>query len=215
MPSETLTQPHQVTNSKMAEALYDREQRILLAAFIYEQTAKEAATILGTSLAKIYPRVQRLEKLGLLQVTKTEARAGRAIKYYRVVASEFFIANKVVNIEALHEKLDISRSRQLWRSMFAISFPTVLDNPDWGMRIYYESPSGFLLQGMWSNQKDWNLLDDEHPAMLPYWYHAKLTKEHAKAMQRELHEVFYKYVNAQDEEGDSYLLRVAMAPLVE
>lgn len=208
-------QPYQVTHSKMAEALFPKEQRDLLAVFVAEQTIKDASETLGLSLSQLYPRVQRLEKLGLLHVTKTEARAGRAVKYYCVVAQEFFIANSVVNLEALHEKQDTSRSQQLWRSIYAAAFPTTLEHPDWGMRIFYEPSSGFVMQATWSDQQDWNLFDDERPIMLPYWYHLKLTRERARAMQRELHEVFFKYVKEQDEDSETYIVRIAMAPLVE
>jgi predicted transcriptional regulator len=212
MPSE---QPYQVTSSKMAEVLFQQQQRDVLSAFVCEQTLKEAAEILDLSLSQLYPRVQRLEKLGLLHVTKTEARAGRAVKYYRVVAEEFFIANDVVSLESLHEKLDASRSQQLWRSIYAASFPATSDHPDWGMRIFYHSQGGFVMQATWSDKQDWDILDEQHVVMLPFWYHAKLSRERARAMQRELHDVFFKYINTQDEEGETYILRVAMAPLAK
>lgn len=209
------SRPFEVTNSKLAEVLFNQEQRDLLAAFILEQSPKEAAEKLGISLAQLYPRLQRLEKLGLLIVTKTEARAGRAIKYYRVVAEEFLIPNRAVTIEDLHEKQDALRSKQLWHCIYKAGFPGTQTNPDWGMRVFYHQRNGFVLQATWSEEQDWDLLDERHPVFLPYWYKLKMSKERARAMQRELHDVFFKYVNAQDDDSETYMIRVAMAPIVE
>jgi predicted transcriptional regulator len=199
----------------MAEALFNRDERELLALFVNEQSVKEAATSLGIPLAKLYPRVQRLSKLGLLHVTKIEARSGRAIKYYRVVAKEFLIANKVTAIEALYEKQDSVRSRELWRSIYKAAFSATLTNPEWGVRIYYQPPNGFVMQGTWEDQKDWNLMDERNPIFLPYWYRLKLDEKVARDLQKELHDVLFKYVAAQQESSETYVVRVAMAPLVE
>ena len=67
--------------------------------------------------------------------------------------------------------------------------------------------------GARSSGEPWGLLT-ENPIILPYWHTLNLGREKARAMQRELKDVLDRYSEEQDE-GDTYPIRIAMAPLSE
>lgn len=51
-----------------------------------ERTVKELCDILGESSTRLYYHVDELERIGLVRLVRTDARAGAVQKYYRAVA---------------------------------------------------------------------------------------------------------------------------------
>lgn len=69
---------------KAAQAILKVEERRFLEPFVsQEKSVGEAAAELGVAVDSMAYRVRRLKGLGLLTHTRSEARKGRAKKYYR------------------------------------------------------------------------------------------------------------------------------------
>jgi predicted transcriptional regulator len=82
-----------ITDLTAASFFIDTRNGPLLDVFIGEEgkALKDVAKHLNVSVGNLYYKVKKLEEFGILEVTKEEKRAGRAIKYYRLSAEEFFL----------------------------------------------------------------------------------------------------------------------------
>lgn len=81
----------QIANNKQAQLLLDVELQPLLNLLMSQpQTISELAKKLDLKLNKIHYLIGKLERIDVVQVQREEARAGRAIKYYKV-AQKWFI----------------------------------------------------------------------------------------------------------------------------
>ena len=66
-----------------------------------ECSASEAAKTLGIKLTAMLYQLERLQALGLLQVTRQQARRGRPVKLYRATADKFFVPFEVTRADSL------------------------------------------------------------------------------------------------------------------
>jgi hypothetical protein len=85
-------QQKQISDEKLVRALARESTRRTLAPFFgAETTAGAAAKKQGASLTAFSNRVEALVRLGLLVETRRAPRGGRALRYFRTAADEFFI----------------------------------------------------------------------------------------------------------------------------
>ena len=85
-----LEQVEVLTDLRCAQVVTDRAQLRLLAPFMgQERTVSQVAVLLNLSTTATCKVTQRFLNLGLLQETWREARAGRALRYYRAPAAYF------------------------------------------------------------------------------------------------------------------------------
>lgn len=87
-----------VTDPDVAAVLASPDHLRFLAPFVArDRTLTGVARELGVPLSTLYRRVQRYVRLGLLRVTREEARVGRARKHYRSTRDAFFVPNRVAS----------------------------------------------------------------------------------------------------------------------
>lgn len=191
-----------VTDLVQAQVIANRSQLRRLAPFMgRETTIKEAAAALNLSVTATYKIAMRFLKLGLLQETRHEQRAGRATRYYRAPA-EFFVPFSVLGLEQIGE-----HNRQWHLERFNLNLAQTLSRElpvGWGLRTNMlgtgepihevASQSGELLEQ----------LADHSPLFLSGWNILKLRPHEARTLQRQLMALFMPFFNREDD-GDPYL----------
>jgi hypothetical protein len=89
--------PH---DARAADFLLDASNHGLLEQFWgRENTVAQAALSANMKSNSALYRVQRMLKMGLLEVVRIEARRGRAVAHYRVSADEFYIPFEITRFE--------------------------------------------------------------------------------------------------------------------
>jgi predicted transcriptional regulator len=92
---ETSVRPYKIKRIERQDAidfLIDLNKLRWLQPFMVgECTMAQVAQALGEDLSLLSRQVQRMLKMGLIEVTHIETRKGRAIKHYPASADEFFI----------------------------------------------------------------------------------------------------------------------------
>jgi hypothetical protein len=178
-----------------------------------ERTASQAAAELGRRLDTVLYRVRQFLEAGLLQVTRLEKRAGRPIKQYRSVADAFFIPFAVTPFATLEDRLAsqmASGNQKIVRSIAAVLRETGLE----GRRIFRADNGTVWNQSASDAETPLRPVDPNMPAAIQYGTELYLGFEEAKALQRQLHELFESYGEREVGEGRKYLLQVALLPEV-
>lgn len=122
-----------VDDPEVAAALTDVKQWNVISAFmLQERTLSNAARFLKMKLPTLTYRIQRLLRLGILEVTRTEVRWGSPVKHYRAISQHFFVPFRVTpqaTLETLlhssHHWFDERVKRALARAFFEAT-------KDWG-----------------------------------------------------------------------------------
>ena len=201
-----------VTDLEMAQVLGDPEHLRYIAPFLgFERTVGEVARELESTLSTTYRRVTHYCDLGILEVTHTRKRKGKALKVYRTVADEFFILNRFTNgIEESNIRWQAHWERDFLRG-FRHAFGNRLD--DWGVRLYRKD-GVFTTALAQAPHEEMNLLNDDMPALFNCSHDSLyLDFAQAKAFQRELDALFNKYVKQKGQQR--YMLRVSFVPVPE
>ena len=95
---------HRITSEAAAAYLAVDEGRYFLRPFLErESSVAQAAELLGEPLDRTHYRVKRMLQLGILEVTREEARAGRPVKYYRSVGDGLFVPFSLTSAADLEE----------------------------------------------------------------------------------------------------------------
>ncbi|WMT58146.1 ArsR family transcriptional regulator [Truepera radiovictrix] len=178
------------------------------------QAAKETHTKPNTMLA----RVRRFLALGLLEVAREVPRKGRPVRLYRTVADAFFVPYEATSAESLEAAM---RERDAyWEELLRANVvrARLEDAPrnggNWGTRIYRDARGRLQVQAAVTPDENYTLLGPERPAALSSWRDSVyLDFEDAKALQRELFFLLKRY--QQKRGAQRYILRVAMAPILE
>jgi DNA-binding transcriptional ArsR family regulator len=68
-----------------------RQRRIVLALVEQERSSSQLARLTGTPLNLLHHHMARLLRLGLVEITRRQARAGAPITFYRAAARRFFV----------------------------------------------------------------------------------------------------------------------------
>ena len=181
---------------KAASALMDLSLLPLVAHFLRtESSASEAAQAVGADLDEAYYRVRKLARLGILEVTRTESRAGRPIKRYRASAQAFFVPFMILPQETLARALaesarvpDERRAEATARALLQMT-----DDPsEWGFRVFRDASGA--VNAFWGPREsgaEWSVFDfllgPDSPPVYGTNLTLSLTREQAKAMQHELH----------------------------
>ncbi|MDP9766605.1 ArsR/SmtB family transcription factor [Deinococcus enclensis] len=123
-----------------ARVLADAYTRQFFQPFIWrERLVSDVARELGVSKAAVLYRVRQFLRLGLLTVTRTEARAGRALKYYRASSRGYFVpfaATHADTVQALYEaSLDHPR-RSVLASLAQVWSGLADDARDYGLYTF-------------------------------------------------------------------------------
>lgn len=204
-----------VHDAQLADLLTNPETLRQLEPFLgQESTVAEAARLTSTLPNTMLARVGRWLRLGLLELTREELRAGKAVKHYRTVADSWFIPFDNTSAETLEAGL--AQRDRFWETRLRRAVVTAREQQvgNWGTRVYRDARGRLQIQMAVSPDSNWTSLDMDRPAVLAAWRDGlHLDFEDAKALQRELFELLLRY---QRKEGaQRYLLRLGLAPLEE
>jgi hypothetical protein len=215
-----------ITDPDAAHILASPEEMRFLNPFIArERLISEAARELEVAPLLMYRRTVRLERLGLIRVTRTEARAGKPVRYYRSVADAFFVPFSATSADTLETLLlqgDDHRRRRLLSGL-ARSFRerAAHDGAELGLRWYRDELGRVtMIHALGSGETGrvgliLSSLEDGAPATWSDWSTMYLEYGEAKRLQRELAALYQKYFRVDAEPGARrpYLVRLAMAPV--
>ncbi len=97
---------HTVTDPEQARLLSNPKTFEFFEPFVArEQSAGTAAAAVGCALDTMLYRIKTFLKAGLLQIIRSEKRAGRPIKYYRSAFDAYFVPFEVTPFAELEERL--------------------------------------------------------------------------------------------------------------
>ena len=182
-------------NQAACALIADRAERRWLAPFLAEERSiGQVAAQLEVSATKLYKRVTKLLSLGLLRVTRTEPRAGKAVRYYRATAENFLIPFRVYPPDFIH-----AANRALYDNAFKLAlerlyFEQRFVENDWGVRVALAPSGDTYLQIVTDNGEVWDYLAPDAPVVASGWNPLWLEPEDAKALQHEMVGLLTKYL---------------------
>lgn len=186
-----------------------------------ERSASAVAYELGVKVSSMLYRINQLLDLGLLHVARIEPRRGRPVKHYRATADTFFVPFELTDAETL-EVLSSSSMGELKRllemSLGAVHESVGRTFEGWGVRLTRDQEGQLdrsLVPEAWSAATSFQdlSLDPRAPAFWNQHCVLDLTEAEAKALQRELSEVYGRYYRRNEADRRAYIVRLAMAPL--
>jgi hypothetical protein len=146
----------------------------------------------GQTLAKLHYHVTRLLVVGLLRVSREQARGGRPIRLFRAVAERFLVPQEFLD-ELPGEALAAELRNLLQRSRMDVSLR------------YASDPRGNLMATLVREE-------GEHPPKaVELWQVLKLSRQQRNALARELRELFERYAKAEGG-SETILAHAAFAP---
>lgn len=197
-----------------ARILADPDIAVYLKPFMQNPTTvKAVAEKYKLSIQSMHYRVLQMLQAGLLEVVGLEPRRGRPIKRYQATARAFRVPLELVPPAAL-EALENAVS---WKRSFERGVTRALGLPKYERQLLVRlNEDGILLWGS-DVEPDGNgqdLLDEDSPAVLNFWSAGlRLSRAEAKALQRELWEVYARYEHRRGPE--KYVLHLGLAPKPE
>ncbi|WP_221088970.1 ArsR/SmtB family transcription factor [Deinococcus aquaedulcis] len=233
-PAGAPTQPslwQRLDDPAAARVLADAYTRQFFEPFIWrERRVGDVARELGVSKTAVLYRVRQFLRLGLLEVTRTEPRAGRAIRYYRATSRGYFVpfaATSAESIAALYEaSLDNARRSVLQALTHAWS--QLAEDPRWFGLYTYGDETGLKSHALLPYRPAEcpaeahlgpapqafldPLLAEGSPAIWDNTTTLKLSAAEAKALQRELHALQRRYSGRKAPGQTPYLLRLTLTP---
>jgi hypothetical protein len=163
-------------------------------------------------------------RLGLIEQVRLEPRRGRAIRYYRAVADGFYVpfsATPHATTETLSPDTFSNLYTLLNRSIAEAWTQAAGEPAALGIHVYRDEGGGVSRnitplpdENRPSRFFD-GLLGPDAPAVWDTWGARRLSREDAKRLQRELAEVFKRYLPDDSEGNRTYMIRLAIAPLAE
>jgi predicted transcriptional regulator len=189
---------HRVAGGAQAAALdHPVRSRLLMACARRERSLTELAKEIGQPLNKLHYHVGRLTDAGLLRQSRTEARAGRPIRYYRAIAESFLISRADMAkpvAEAWSRELRQSLAEQANRRELSL--------------LYHADEAGRLRV---------RLIDPEghgrRSGAFDYWKVLRLTAEQRQALGQEMAALISRY-ETPSPSGDLYFVHAAFAPKI-
>lgn len=195
LPPGTVT----VTDPRQAEVVTNRTELRRLKPFMEREcTVGQAAQALGLGLGTVFKLAQRYSRLGLLTLTRTEPRDGRALRYYRAPPA-FFVPLSVRGLEQVGER---NRSAEVAR--FEANLSRVMRESlgaRWGTLSAFTPSGETYLEIVSDTGEVFEPLDDGAPLILAGWNRLPLTLPEARALQRGLVELILPYLGRAAPEG--------------
>lgn len=207
----------EVSDPQMAEMLLEEKALRILSPFVSsERTALSVAEELAMPLNSLLYQVKRLMGVGLLEISRSERRAGKALKYYRSVAQRFVVPYNLTS--AINPKILLHLEHAAWEERLIDGLVRAgMDSfdaqgkPAFGLRVVLEG-GRLVHKNVAGPESEYSLIAPEAPAIVDYWIgDVGLSFVEAKVLQRELCDLVARYRGRKG--GGRYLLRVALAPV--
>lgn len=192
----SLSEPLLIQDRKAADAFAgSKRRRLILQLAKREQSLLELSRSTEMSLSLLTYHVDRLRALGLVTISRETPRAGRSVKYYRAVASSFFVPAHLENGASgreLHSEMALALDRAR------------LASPDEGTLYFIDENENVRAQ---------RVLEAGPSAATEIWRILRLTKRDAELLSADLREVLHRYAQrAEDNQARPYLAHIALAP---
>lgn len=202
----------------------DASRRYLEPLLSKELTLSDLARLLDVHHSSALYRLRQLLAHGLVEVARVEPRAGRSSTYYRAAAAGYFVpfaATPYESQDTIASEAFRRLQRVLERSIAAAWTEAAGELRPLGLHLYAgrhgvsfdlapESPVAHPRAFFAS------LLDESSPAVWDSLARVALTRARAKDLQRDLASLLARYRDAPNlGTGKEYLVRLAMAPLVQ
>lgn len=203
-----------LNNSLAARILADPDVAVFLKPFMRQPaTVKAAAKQFKLPLQTMHYRVMQMLKAGLLEVVGVEARQGRPIKHYQATATAFRIPLNLVP-PGLLENLTGHVS---WKAMLERGLQKALEGGQYKSQIVvYLNEDELLVWGsrLGNSMSDPEVLKPQYPAALNLWTAGlRLDRADAKALQRELWELYERYAHRGG--AEKFVMHLGLAPTPE
>ena len=205
-----------ITEPRAVKLLLDARRRHVLNAVMLEaRSVKQIAEFLEMDLKHVHDQIRTLERLGLIQVTHSEARQGRPIKHYRALADGFFVPFYAAPTATLEGFVAHTLRPQFegFTTLFAKTGITLIKNPkEAGFRLYAQD--GVVISDLTPSAERFDafrdLLGPNAPALMLSFIALKLSREDAKQLQREMLELLMRYEGRTGPEH--YVAQVGLTP---
>lgn len=159
-------------------------------------------------------RVRRLLAAGLVEQTRQEPRRGRPVRHYRAVSEAFLVPYHLTPLGSLEDLIALHEDGFQTRFHHAVveaGWALVQREEDIALRLYRHGDEVLFDITPRAGPFDLaELLQPGQPALTVEWGQLFLTREDAKALQRELHDLRARYASRGGPER--YLYRLNLAP---
>ena len=199
---------HTVTDARQAQLLTEPKSKAFFKPFLaVERSATEAAAELDCQLNTVLYRVKTFVEVGLLEVTRTQQRKGRAVKHYRSVHDAYFVPFTLTSYATLEERLEV-QAEPIFGDLIRSYARALRQNERYGNYLFRAG------EGVVTTDAVPELL----PSGLPVVYSdavVSLSKSEAVALAGALRELFQRNAETEHEpaEAQSYFFMVALLPL--
>jgi hypothetical protein len=170
-----------------------RQRGILLALIDRERSLSELATATGAPLNLLHHHLQKLLRLGLVKIARTEKRAGAPIKHYRAVARSFFVPAELMGAEPGVELTSVLRER-LEQSLAGSIRGAMYSQDESGPRMRLVREAG------------------RRPVASELWLRLRLSDKDAAALAEEIRQLLHRFHARRGSSRRSYLVHAALAP---
>jgi hypothetical protein len=184
-----------------------------------ERSTSQAARDIGVGIHTLMPWVKRFVGLGLLEVSRSEKRAGKAIKWYTATHPGYFIPFASLPAGTLEDLLaahDAQWNQTITENLVAVGQQAIHSLHTWGIQVHQEHPGTAprmtVSSGGETSISDLMVSGADSPAVLACWLPLQLSFEEAKQFQRDLHKLIGLYAKRRG--GQRYLARIALTPVV-
>jgi hypothetical protein len=210
-----------IESSKTAALMFQAKSLELLSVLIEsERSLQQISGVLAWPINTSKYQLERLCQAGLVTCTREEARTGRPIRFYRAIASQFFVPyafTPAMNPATLLEQEYAAKAKRFAHNLTTTALKAreaqhELNSGefDWGVRFSLEN--GKIRQhAALEEAAHWNFLSDDDPALIDVWEEGlMLSRQDAKALQLELCHLVGRY-RAKSGDGP-YTLRLGLTP---
>ncbi|MBO9671335.1 MAG: helix-turn-helix transcriptional regulator [Sphingobium sp.] len=190
---------HRVEEARQAAAFQNQLRcRVLLACTLSEKTLSQLEEDIRAPLSKLHYHAERLIAAGLLVVSRSEARAGRPIRYFRAVAQRFWVPQAYLH--QLPSDAWVAELRQALREESNRSGEVSL--------LYTSDPQGRMMVRLMRGE------DAAPPRTIEIWRRLRLDPQQRDALGKDLSVLFERYSKLEAGDGAPiYLAHAAFAPL--
>lgn len=194
-----------IRDEALAKVLLEPKTLSLLELLLDEEkTLTELAERLELKLNTLHYRINALIKLGLVELSRERSRSGRATKLYQSSAKKFLIPAELIP-HAYDEQLLDGLAKNIFEG-FQRDFAKALEDelgPRYIRLSNADNRKGITIDNVF--EKDpLDAIDPDSPAIMQSVGIVRLNFAEAKAFQKDLAELFKKYVDNQDSKGQAY-----------
>ncbi|WP_412027064.1 hypothetical protein [Deinococcus yunweiensis] len=177
-----------------------------------EHSASSLACILHAPLNAVHYRLRRLVAAGLATESRAEPRRGRPIRHYRATSGAYLVpydATPLTSVEELVGLHETDFTRRFLSAVVASGRRLVVNERDIGLRVYRDGDEICVDITPRAGEFDFEeFMHPDAPVLMLKWGELHLSVEDAKAMQRELYELYARYAARPGPER--YLFRLGL-----